>query len=668
MDFSRLNSVFFAEVSDLLSSMEEILLRVKAGEISRDDVDALFRAVHTIKGSSGVFGFERIEKFSAGLENLLERLRIGQIEITDDMIDFLFAARDHAENLAQIASEESTTADPALDAEEARLGTWLARLGQASGNAAAETVPALDSTPAGTPRTWEIILDFQPDTFRHGFDPGSFLRHLTKLGTLESVRIIPEKLPVFADFDAESCYVTIVAVLLSDADEAQVRGSFDLLGGDCRVTVEEKKAVAVSDPSVNQPASGTGGEGTISAGAAAKAGLIRVEAGRLDRLVNLVGELVITSAHLDQVARSGSSSGFREVSESLGKLVREIRESALQLRMVPVEVVFSRFRRIVRDISHDLGKDVELVIQGGDAELDRTITDRLADPLLHLVRNSIDHGIETAAERAAAGKSRTGLVRLTAYASMGEVIIEIGDDGRGFDRQRILERARKMGKVGATENLSDREIDQLIFLPGLSTSREVTNLSGRGVGMDVVAQAIQALRGTVQVESHTGKGTTFRIRLPLTLALLDGFLVRVGEYFCVVPLEVVSECLEASAIANWDRSKKFIDLRGEAVPFLDLTDVFGTESAGGRRSVVVIRTRDRKAAFLVDRLIGSIQSVIKPAGRVLSESGVLAGTTILGDGSVAIVLSIDGVMERMKWQGTDTPAESEALVFSGTGP
>jgi two-component system chemotaxis sensor kinase CheA len=376
---------------------------------------------------------------------------------------------------------------------------------------------------------------------------------------------------------------------------------------------------------------------------------VRVRADKLDALVDLIGELVIASSGAQMVALQERSPRFAEVAMRIHDLVQQARDGALGLRMVPIGESFVRFQRIVRDVSKQLGKDVALEITGGDAEMDKSMVDAIADPLTHLVRNSLDHGIETPGQRLAAGKPAQGRLGLNAYHESGSIVIEVSDDGRGLDRQRILAKAVQQGLVAEDTALDDDAVWQLIFRPGFSTAESVTSLSGRGVGMDVVKSNVEALRGQIKIASQPGAGTTMQIRLPLTLAIIDGFLTTVGHTGYVVPLEIVAECIEAPAdcVPAGDGAAGCFDLRGEVLPFIDLRRLFRTPGdAPRRRSLVVVHAGGGRLGLLVDRLEGEHQTVIKPLASIFRDLPGIAGSTILGSGDVALILDV-AALERL---------------------
>lgn len=381
---------------------------------------------------------------------------------------------------------------------------------------------------------------------------------------------------------------------------------------------------------------------------AQEAKFVRVQAEKLDMLINLVGELVIAGASANLLAQRSKDGAMQEATSEVSRLVEEIRDSALKLRMVEIGETFSRFQRVVREVSKELGKEIGLEISGAETELDKTVVEKIGDPLMHLVRNSMDHGIEPAEVRTQRGKPLKGTLKLNAYHDSGSIVIEVSDDGGGLSREKILRKAIERGIIQNGDNLSDREVCNLIFEPGFSTAEKVTNLSGRGVGMDVVKRNIQALRGTVDIDSQEGVGTTTRIRLPLTLAIIDGFLVGVGDASFVVPLDMVLECLELSdADRKSSGDRNYINLRGEVLPYIRLRDQFEISGAGSRReNVVVVQYSGKKAGIVVDHLLGEFQTVIKPLGSVFRHLKGISGSTILGTGEVALIVDVPSLMHQ----------------------
>jgi two-component system chemotaxis sensor kinase CheA len=382
---------------------------------------------------------------------------------------------------------------------------------------------------------------------------------------------------------------------------------------------------------------------------------IRVDADKLDQLINLVGELIIAGASVNLIARRAQISDLQESTSKLSMLVEEVRDSALQLRMVKIGATFNRFQRVVHDVARDLGKDIALIIDGEETELDKTVVEKIGDPLMHLVRNSMDHGIESAEVRIARGKPAQGTLKLDAFHDSGSIVITVQDDGGGLKRERILAKAIERGLVEAGHHLSDAEVYALIFEPGFSTAEQITNLSGRGVGLDVVKRNITALRGTVSLASEEGVGTTVTVRLPLTLAIIDGFLVEVGKSVYAIPLDMIEECVAYTAEPGHD----YTSLRGEVLPFIRLRELFGIKGVPTRgENIVVLKYAGQKAGLVVDTLLGEFQTVIKPLGHIFNQVTCISGSTILGSGDVALILDVPALVRRCINSEKRAPAAS----------
>ncbi len=557
--------------------------------------------------------------------------------------------------------------------------------------------------------SWHISLRFGRDVLRNGMDPLSFIRYLGTLGKVVSLSTLTEAIPAAAEMDPESCYLGFEIRFKSDADKAAIEGVFEFVREDSEIHilsprakiseyVELIRALPEEDLRLGEilvkcgsltpaeleqalrlqsgapPGAGEAGgrqigdilvdEGVVHPpvveaalakqkqtkdSKASEGQFIRVDAEKLDHLINLVGEMVIAGAGANLAAQRAGAAELLEATSTLSRLVEEVRDSALQLRMVQIAATFNRFQRVVRDVSRELGKDIGLSISGGETELDKTVVEKIGDPLMHLVRNSMDHGIEPSDVRVSRGKPAKGTVSLNAYHDSGGIVIEVADDGGGLKREKILQKALEKGLVAPGQSLTDREIHQLILEPGFSTAEQVTNLSGRGVGMDVVKRNITALRGTIDLDSEEGVGMTIRIRLPLTLAIIDGFLVGVCDSSFVVPLDMVVECVELTeAERRAARDNSYINLRGEVLPFLRLRELFELPGQPGRReNIVVVRYGGQKAGLVVDRLMGEFQTVIKPLGALFSNIRGIGGSTILGSGEVALILDVPGLLQQV---------------------
>jgi two-component system, chemotaxis family, sensor kinase CheA len=692
---------FLDEAVDMLRQYEAALLVMETDPTNEENLNAAFRAAHTIKGTAGLFGFEAVVAFTHGVETLMEALRSETLAANEEIIALLLQSGDQ---MAQLLDEVGTGENSAEVAERSiELGVQLAAMTGIAPPAAAMAKAAAADALSARAGCWHISLRFGADALRNGLDPLSFIRYLNTLGKVRHIRTLERLIPALESLDAEGCQLGFEIRFESEASREAIEQVFEFVVEDCQIDIlapdaasaafhellqkrcgedaEEREALldlwqeqgvhlttreeligeTEEDvlPAVERredaqdrrhaeperraaPKDRRGGEETR---------FIRVRADKLDALIDLIGELVIAGSGAQLVANRENSPSFQEAAQRVASLVEAARDSALGLRMVPIGETFARFHRVVRDISKSLGKEVSLEITGGDTELDKSMVETIADPLMHLVRNSLDHGLESTDQRDALGKNPTGRLALHAYHESGQVMIEVSDDGRGLNRQRILNKAIERGIVSPDQELSDAEVNALIFAPGFSTAEKITEVSGRGVGMDVVKRNIEALRGQIHIASTEGRGTTIQIRLPLTLAIIDGFLSCVSGVHYVVPLEAVVECIETPQACRTEGSRTAerttgcFDLRGEVLPFVDLRSFFRHEDERPvRQSMIIVRTERVKVGLLVDRLLGEHQTVIKPLGRVFQHLKGIAGSTILGSGEVALVLNVPGLV------------------------
>ncbi|CAK0774671.1 two-component system, chemotaxis family, sensor kinase CheA [Gammaproteobacteria bacterium] len=723
---------FIGESTELLSEMEERLLALEGQPRDEEILNALFRTVHTIKGGAGIFGFEPVVDFAHIVENVLDRMRNGQVILARPLAELLLRCKDHLGALVDtvMKGDEASVELLRLGNDlKSRLNTYMGETGQPSAPAT-ETLPYVPSggrvakresatalpveASANVQReegrvaneAWHLSVRFGPDVLRHGLDPLSCLRYLATLGKVVSATAIWDTLPEPVAFDPETCYLGLEVDLKTSATKQAIADAFQFVRDEIRIRIIPPQAqvgeylVALEEMTEGDPIRlgemlvKTGAlttyeleetlrlqaergrdetspprvgevivENSLAVPEVVEAALhrqqqrrdqaisvarhVRVDAGKLDRLIDLVGELVVVGASQGLTAKRLGDATLMESASVLSRLVEEIREVALRLRMVQIGETFSRFQRVVRDLARDLDKEVKLEVNGAETELDKAMVERLADPLTHLVRNSLDHGIERPSDRAAAGKPLQGQLALNAYHDSGSIVIEVADDGRGIDTKRVLAKAIQAGLVSHDAKPSETEILQLIFEPGLTTAAQVTDLSGRGVGMDVVRRAVEGLRGTIEVESILGVGTVVRVRLPLTLAIIDGFLVGIAGAFYVAPLDMVVECLDLTD-AQGNQGRGYLNLRGEVLPLLWLRRTFATGEAETkvRQSVVVVQYGGRKAGLVVDQLLGEFQTVIKPLGEVFRRLSGISGATILGSGEVALILDVPALIQQ----------------------
>ncbi|MFP3497063.1 chemotaxis protein CheA [Pseudomonas sp. SIMBA_059] len=671
IDLDQAQQTFIAEARELLQVMEQSLLQLESEPGDEDAIGAVFRAAHTIKGSAGLFGLAPIVGFTHIVEDVLDRLRDGSVKVDAALIALLLKCGDHILDLIEAVDHHGGALQPAtLEHGEVLREALSAYQPLQTAIAVVESAGQDDET--GAEVLWHISLRFGAEVFRNGMDPLSFLRYLATLGQLLQVTPLTESIPPVDAWDPESCYLGFEIDLRSDASHATLNEVFDFVRDDCEVLISALDAQGDSSTAAGtelvtqtlaSPVATTQQRVATTSDVKPRDGnYVRVNADKLDELINLVGELVIASAGASLLARSCNNDPLEEAASTVSGLVEEILDGALRLRMIPIGDTFNRFRRVVRDVSQELGKDIDLIISGAETELDKTVVEKIGDPLMHLLRNAMDHGIENAEARRAAGKSTKGHLSLNAYHDSGSIVIEIADDGAGLNRERILEKAQERGLVASGAVLSDQEIYNLIFEAGFSTAEAVTNLSGRGVGMDVVKRNITLLRGTVDLDSRPGQGTVVRIRLPLTLAIINGFLVGIDHCTYVIPLDMVQECVELDELQRQSsRDQGYLDLRGEVLPLVHLRDHFNHEGPPARRqNVVVVRYAEHKAGLVVDDLLGEFQTVIKPLGKLFGALRGISGSTILGSGAVALILDIPALLNQIVQQEARTPQASSS--------
>jgi len=634
-------AAFLEEAQDLLAELETTLLELEKQPSECGFIQRAFRALHTIKGSGAMFGYEDVSRFTHELESAFDRVRDGRLDASPELVRIGLLARDQIQAMLDESAGRGQ-ADSAI--QEAILEQLSALVGAPAGQNKA-TVAAGNRTQkpdaiCSESRIWRIRFRPAEEILLKGTNPLLLFRELRTLGNLV-VRADFSGIPELPRIHPENCYVAWELELKTNAAGEAIRDVFLFVEDDCELSIE---ALGKSQPDIlasTEPWT----QGSIdkrrdphSPGGDAVS--IRVATNKVDQLINYVGELVVVQAHLNQLASVSELPELQVVSEEVERLVAGLRDNAMSMRMFPLKGTFARFRRLVHDLAASLEKEVEFVTEGGETELDKTVIDQLNDPLLHLIRNSMDHGLERPDARLTAGKPRQGTLRLRAGYSGATVLISIADDGRGLDVEAIRRRATEKGLIPAEAQLSHAEMHSLIFMAGFSTAQQVTSVSGRGVGLDVVKRNIETLRGTIDIASQPGAGTTVTLRLPLTLAIIDGLLVRAGHAHFVAPLSNVLECVELSAQpARRSSGKQLLDLRGVLTPYIRLRDFFGIPAEPTQlEQVLIVEAPGGRFGIAVDQVLGDHQTVIKNLGRVYRHVEVISGATILGDGTVALIL------------------------------
>ena len=686
---NQFSEVFKQEAEELLSDIEDCILDIENNPEDRDAINKLFRAMHTIKGSGAMFGFENISSFTHHVETCLDEVREGKVSISKNLIDLILASRDQIKTMLDGEEYDQSTNDGIIAALHKLMDSPISSEPGNSGTGKADNVQGL--------KRFNIQFEASHDIFHTGMDPVMLLDELKEMGKC-SIKIDTVRIPDLGELDPEGCYLSWDITLETENSYSDVEGVFIFVEGDSNITITElKNDISDSDFSdPEQPAPKIGdllveqevinnetlgraldqqkithervGEILVKQGEVSKDTLedtlqkqqelkdknnnakqesIRVSSDKLDRLINLVGELVITQAQLTQISTINEIAELTKPVEEVERLTGELRDSVLNIRMMPIGTQFNRFRRLVRDLSKELNKEIDLITHGAETEMDKTVIERLADPLVHLIRNSLDHGIESPDIREAAGKKRKGNIVLSAEHRGASVIITIHDDGKGLDPQRILEKAISKGLVTADAELSEKEIFNLILAPGFSTAAQVTNISGRGVGMDVVKREIENLRGKVDIYSTLGKGTTITLSLPLTLAIIDGLLIEINSDNYVIPVSMVEECLEmGQMIEALSKDRNLIQVRGELVPYIRLRELFNIQGQHTEiEEAVIVNVNDMRLGIVVDHIIGDYQTVIKSLGKMYKDVTEISGATIMGNGNVALILDIPGIMQ-----------------------
>ncbi|GFK94323.1 Chemotaxis protein CheA [Fundidesulfovibrio magnetotacticus] len=678
---------FRDEAADLLSELEEALLELDEDPGDMETVNRVFRAMHTLKGSGAMFGFDDVAHFTHEVETVFDLVRSGKMSVTKELLDVTLASKDHVKVLLENDGEDLSRFVPQGMAILDRFNALSKRV---AGAAAQEQAPGvlLQETPGqgcteGEERVYRVRLRPSKGIYATGNNPAYLLEDLAAKGSVKLFAHL-EDIPPLEDLEPEDCHVWWDALVTTSAPEASLRDIFLFVEDECQVEITLLDASAdteilrlgeilvdrgdVSPEGLRQALRGQKRLGAILAeegllpGKSVDAALaeqnlmrerqegrrpevsasLRVSAEKLDVLQDLVGELVIVQAQIRQIAPELGHPLMLTLSEQLERLSDEIRDSTLSIRMLPIGSTFGTYRRLVRDLSAETGKEIDLVTSGEDTELDKTVLDRLGDALVHLLRNSIDHGVEPPAEREAVGKPRRGSVRLEAEHSGGDVVIRVEDDGRGIDPAKVRAKAVERGLMAPDAEYSNRQILDFIFQPGFSTARTVSSVSGRGVGMDVVKRVVNSMRGQIELDSVPGRGSTVTIRLPLTLAIIDGLQVRVADQGYVMPLDLVEECVELErASQNPEDRRRTINLRGEVVPYVSLREWFGFNGkAPAIEQVVVLTVEGSRLGMVVDQVVGEHQTVIKSLGPMFRGLEGFSGATIQGDGTMSLILDV----------------------------
>lgn len=688
--------LFMEEAYELLSQLEESLMELEDVPDDMEVVGRIFRALHTIKGSGAMFGFDKISSFTHSIENVFDQVRSSKLPVTKELIDISLKAQDIIKIMLDSERGARSVDEGAVKNIENHINTFLNNGKPVQDNEDIAMQRGGDrithDKDRGSMTTWRIQFRPPADIFSTGMDPAALLDELKELGKCDIV-CMTEEIPRLSELDPEKLHIWWDILLTTDKGRDSIEDVFIFVADESEINIDP---VHIYDQIVEEPTIKKLGQILLDRGeirseeledalneqsrigeilvkkdliseahlklglreqehikdvtkniqqktvSADKISSIRVTSDRLDHLVNLVGELVTVQARFTQLANSRQDPQFIFLSEEVERLSSELRDNAMTIRMLPIASTFNKFRRLVRDLAGELGKEIILSTSGEETELDKTVIEKLNDPLVHLIRNSVDHGIESPEIRRQCGKAEQGAINLSAEHSGAHVLITIKDDGAGLDPERILAKAEEKGLLKEGPDLSEKEIYNLIFQPGFSTAARLSNVSGRGVGMDVVKNNIDDLRGEIEVESAKGKGTTVTLKIPLTLAIIEGLLTRTGEEYYVVPLSVVEECLELSATeSGMSKQRNLANIRNELIPYVSLRDRFVIKGKRpGIEQVIVTNVAGSRIGFVVDEVVGHHQTVIKNLGKMYQDVKEISGATILGDGNVALILDV----------------------------
>ncbi|MFN3890858.1 MAG: chemotaxis protein CheA [Beijerinckiaceae bacterium] len=697
MSLDEIRVTFFLECEEQLAELETGLVRLQSGERDPELINGIFRAVHSIKGGAGAFGLDELVGFAHKFETVLDEMRSGNVEPTADVVHVMLRSADMLADVVAAARDRRELGQDALAESQASLNGLLMRSDKAEAEEQVDFQPVLldlelaPVIPDDETQEHRFTVDYKPNaqSLNRGNEPVLLLRALARLGTVSSTPFLTTK-PLLQDFEFGHPYLWWRIQLTTSENEASVREVFDFVDGDIDLCITRdnkceaatapaadpaeqvvaSKAAPIDDEVTNKFSPGPS-EARRSvertpgvSGSSEVAATIRVDLERIDRLINLVGEMVINQAMLSQnvsEAGLGESSAISAGLGSLEQLTRELQESVMAIRAQPVKTLFQRMSRIVREVGEATGKSVVLRTDGDATEVDRTVIERIADPLTHMIRNAVDHGIEKPEDRVAKGKPKQGVVQLSAGHRSGRILIEVSDDGAGIDRVAVRESAIRKGLISPDIQMTDSEIDNLLFLPGFSTAQSVSNISGRGVGMDVVKRSIQALGGRISIASQQGQGTTFTLTLPLTLAILDGMVVKVHDEMLVVPLTAIIETLRPKPTAIHQIGAKGLVLadRGAFVPTIDVGVELGfreSECDPLKSVALLVETEvGKRCALLCDTIVDQRQVVIKSLAANYKHVPGIAAATILGDGRVALIIDVDAFVARTSQRPTSVP-------------
>jgi len=670
-DLAEELQLFLEDMDDQLSIMETTLLdisEISLSEVDKEMVNNLFRAMHTMKGNAGVFGYELIINFAHKAENLLDLIRNDKVLLNEELIELFLQIKDHSKVLVEICTQKLEFEASDKKQHDFLLEELTKHLDTETKVVTAEkVVEIIEDVENINLENYTISIELKKDFFESGMEMVSILKYLTVIGEVKTLQLIDDDIPAFSELNPKEAYVKFTLQYTTDEPISEIEEAFEFVSEDIILNIDLVTSIkeVVLEPEKEETIEETVQEFTIFKKPSKKKNTskpennksnkidnsmsLRVDSSKVDLLINQISEMVIANAKITQYAKDSDDNDFSEAVTTMSDMLEEIRNGVMNIRMMQVGDSFSKLRRIVNDTAKALNKEISFEILGGDTELDKVVIEKISDPLIHMLRNAIDHGIETPEVREEHDKPRKGNITLKAFPDAGTIVIQIIDDGLGIDKDYVYQKALEKGIVRKNPNLTDSEIYNLLFSPGFSTAKEVSNISGRGVGMDVVKKNIEDLRGDVSIESNFGKGTIVTIRLPLTLAIIEGFLVQVGNSKYIIPLDNIQECIEFTKTAQEQYFKNgYITLRDTILPILDIANHFEEDEIiveGERKNIVVVKNGTTTIGFKVDELIGEFQTVIKPLGPVFQNITNISGGTILGNGEIALIFDVQKLIE-----------------------
>ncbi|MBK3516272.1 chemotaxis protein CheA [Carboxylicivirga marina] len=658
----KFKAKFVEESNDNVHDLEEALLLLEKDTSNSEIIERIFRAMHTLKGGGAMFGFNQLSEFTHHLETVFDLIRNNKLSVTEDIISLTFESIDHIKHMLEVGDVED-------EEELANQATFIQRVQRMSNSESTASMPApakvkVPEIKDDGSKTFLIKIKPNEEILKNGTNPFYLLDDLHAMGDAKVIAF-HESVPALSNFNPVNSYCHWQVLLNTSESINDIKDVFIFVEDECEISIDEISSgnLLASDSIISAMDEAAKlqklltKEELVSKSSANKGGAekkdakkkvqlkehkissIRVNSTKIDELVNLVSELVTIQAQLNLFAENDGNPAVLALAENIQKLSRQLRDNAFSISLIPLQSELMRFQRLVRDLSKELDKDIEFVIEGGDIELDKNIIEHLTDPLLHIIRNAVDHGIEMPDERIKSGKSPKGTILFKAYYSGASVMVELMDDGKGIDPEFIRNKAISKGLIDANTELSRKEIFELVFLSGFSTKEEVTDVSGRGVGMDVVKKKIGEIRGEVSLDSEIGKGTTLTLELPMTLSIIDGLLVKVNKNQYVIPIANIEKIFALDTVSFGKTFNHVVNIDEEQYPFIDLRETFDTELGNkGTEQLILVKYEDRKVGLLVDQVIGEYQTVVKPLGRFLKKQENISGASIMGDGTIALVI------------------------------